>query len=116
MKKMLFALGCLLALSSAPVRAQDGPAVVVVRVLERPDKVRLTLARGGDKVEVLEFSGEVSAQGAETAAREYQRVLARLYEEGYVLQSTVPGSPGNSVSNAAITASTTLVFVRRPKA
>ncbi|GAC1368983.1 MAG: hypothetical protein NVS3B25_32730 [Hymenobacter sp.] len=84
MKKLLL-LGCLLAGTGSPARAQVGRAdVVVVRFYYGGyGGLNAVIARGPAPRETLKTKG-----GAPEEAQFYQQVIARLYREGYVLKMT----------------------------
>lgn len=89
MKKLLFLGACLVALASQPVMAQTGGADVVVVHFYHNGTPRLyaAVARNGAKAEVQDMKGD----GAEET--EFcQRIIAKLYQEGYTLKSTFGGS------------------------
>jgi hypothetical protein len=93
MKKLLLLSACLLALSSAPVKAQTaGPQVIVVQVyFTALNTGHLTITRGEGQIENIEFKSTHSRQTNE--AETYQRVFNKLYQEGYLLKSTFgPGA------------------------
>ena len=88
--KKLFLLGaCLVALSSTPAVAQtERPAAVVARLYYTGiGTLHVAIARGAGQTEdtIIRSSGNNDHTLAET----YQQVLARLYQEGYTLRSTV---------------------------
>jgi hypothetical protein len=107
MKKLLLLGGGLLALSGHPMRAYaSDPDIVVVRVWDNPGYVRVVITRGEGKSEVMEFENGFSAKNMTSSGAGYFKVYHQLYQEGYVLQSTVSGSGGYS---------STLLFVKAPK-
>ncbi|MGI4872468.1 MAG: hypothetical protein ACRYFX_14980 [Janthinobacterium lividum] len=89
MKKLLFLGACLVALASSPVKAQTGGAEVVVVHFYHNGTPRLyaAIARGDSAPQVVDMKGD----GAEEATF-CQRILAKLYQEGYSLRSTFGGS------------------------
>ena len=85
MKKLLLLGFCLLALGSSPAIAQTGgPGVVVVMVA--PAKAVITREDG--KSEVTSIPYGTSDANLTARAQWYQKLLAKLYQEGYVLKST----------------------------
>ncbi|GAB2779865.1 hypothetical protein GCM10027175_17910 [Hymenobacter latericoloratus] len=102
-------VGCLIVLSRAPALAAE-PAVVVVQVVENSMEADIFIARGESTPEHIEIPVGITDKKAAAAAVGYQRVLARLYAEGYVLQ----GSSGPRTDGAFRT--TTYIFVKAPKA
>lgn len=113
MRKLVFLIGCLLVLATCPAWAQAEPQVIVVRTVETVTKVRLIIARGSGEPEVMEFENGSLDKRAIPAAVGYQRVIATLYAQGYVLQSTVGGSGKGGMDNTATYS--TLIFVKAPK-
>lgn len=110
MRKLFFLAGCLLALSSVPALAQNASSVAVVRVVETNNKVHISIVRGSADPEFMEFEGGLSSKRAPQIAVEYQRVMSRLYAEGYQLQGTI----GEALSGTT-EVSRTLLFVKAPK-
>ena len=85
MKKLLLLGFWLLVLRAAPVIAQTGgPGVIVVIVA--PAKAVITREDG--KSEVVSVPNGRSAANLTAHAQWYQKLLAKLYLEGYVLKST----------------------------
>ncbi|UOR07416.1 hypothetical protein MUN82_10025 [Hymenobacter aerilatus] len=108
MKKLFFMVGCLLVLGSSPVLAQAvAPQVIIVRVEERQGSVFLSIARGSKEPEETEFQGGAGDDRISAAAVHYQKVIAKLYQEGYSMQGMIPGQDRSGVS--------TLIFVKGPK-
>lgn len=89
MKKLFLLVGCLLALSSMPALAQAKSDVVVVRLLEREHSIRMMIARGDAPVESVEIENGGGDNDLSASAEGLQKVLAKLYAEGYVTQSTL---------------------------
>ena len=83
-----------------------GPDIVVVRVWDNSAYVRFVITRGEGKSEVLEFENGYSAKNLTASGVGYFKVYHQLYQEGYVLQSTVSSGGGFS---------STLLFVKAPK-
>jgi hypothetical protein len=103
MKKLFLLVGCLLVLGSSPVFAvvAEDPSVVLVRAWETGLKPTITIVRGGSAPEVTKVKN-----GDFLVA--YQQVIANLYAQGYVLQSSIGTSDGPiGVS--------TLIFVKPAK-
>ena len=110
MKKLLYLLTCLLVLSSFPILAvAAGPTVVVVRTFESQSSIRVCISRGAATPEIVEFPGGDDERKSASSAVGYQLVIAKLYAQGYVLQSTFAGATYGS------TTSNTLVFVKATK-
>ena len=65
--------------------------------------VRVVLAYPGGKIEEQEFKAGYTDKAQNEAAGEYQKLLTKLYQQGYTLKSTF--GPGNSSLN-------TLVFIK----
>jgi hypothetical protein len=85
MKKLLLLGFWLLALRAAPVIAQTGgPGVIVVIVA--PAKAVITREDG--KSEVTSIPYGTSDANLTARAQWYQKLLAQLYQAGYVLKST----------------------------
>jgi hypothetical protein len=108
MKKLFFLVGCLLVLSSTPAVADD--SVVVVRIVESRGAVDLYIARGAAEAEHVEFAAGFGERAVAQTAIRYQRELAKLYAQGYVLQSTLSD---HGRKDADFTQSvSTLIFVK----
>ncbi|MDO7851384.1 hypothetical protein [Hymenobacter convexus] len=104
MKKLFFLGACLVALSGSPVMAQAAePDIVVVRVYDNGGNVEASISRANGKSEMVKFNGGLSDKGITDSGQGYQKLIARLYQEGYRLRSTF------STGQAAFT---TLVFVK----
>jgi hypothetical protein len=99
-KKLVFLGACLVALASSPVAAQASApeVVVVVRILNN-----LVIVRPGGKTEEVDYAGGTNAKSLTDSGITVQRVITKLYQEGYVLKSTYSGS---AVSGA------TLIFLK----
>ncbi|GAB3244812.1 hypothetical protein GCM10027346_42810 [Hymenobacter seoulensis] len=82
---------------------------MVVRVFERSGTVRVVMMRGPDKPEVVEFEGGTDDVAAIQSVRGYYAIFSRLHQQGYVLQSTIPGTSSGA---AAIS---TMIFVKASK-
>jgi hypothetical protein len=101
MKKILLLGLCLLALSSSPVIAQTGgPGVIVVIVV--PAKAVITREDG--KSEVINIPNGMSNKNLTAHAQWYQKLISKLYQEGYVIKSTFSETDYR----------TTLIFVKGP--
>lgn len=108
MKKLLFLGACLVALASQPVMAQTGGAdIVVVRVAEYSSRTHLTVERAGQEPEEVEFDWD-SRIGKKwpRASKGYLDALSKLYQQGYQVQATIPGTSFNNGG----TTYTTLIF------
>ena len=89
MKKLFLLFACLLALLANPVKAAAGdPEIVVIRIYEYASSVDMSITRGPDKTEYLEFKNGSSEKKLAASGQGYHKVLFKLYQEGYVLQST----------------------------
>ena len=85
MKKILLFGFCLLALSSSPVIAQTGgPGVIVVIVA--PNKAVITREDG--KSELMSLPNGTSDKNLTAHSEWYQKLISKLYREGYVIKST----------------------------
>jgi hypothetical protein len=105
MKKLLFLGACLMALASSPVMAQTGGPDVVVMTVKAlgVNKVRVVLAYNGGKTEeqiVKNIVGNDQAQ--DEATSEYQRIIAKLYQQGYSIKSTFSQGYGDRDTSALI--------------
>ena len=110
MKKLLLLCACLLALSVNPVLSHAGdPQMVVVRLHEYDTSVHLAITHGDGQTEFLKFDSGITEKRLMASAEGYHRVLLKLYQEGYVLQSTFSAAPTASGTF------TTLLFVKAPK-
>jgi hypothetical protein len=104
MKKVFLLGACLVALASAPAKAQTGgKEVVVVRVIDDFGRSKIIIARPEGKTEEVDFNGGASASSLKQGAITLQRVISGLSQEGYVLKSTFSGSGSNGA---------TLVFIK----
>ncbi|TGE04776.1 hypothetical protein [Hymenobacter fodinae] len=111
MKKLFYMVGCLLVLSSSPVMAVVGdPAVVVVRVSEHAGGISIAISKGAGPAEMARFDNGDNDKYLTRAADGYQKVIANLYAQGYVLQSTVQGYQDPSIKSYS-----TLIFIKAPK-
>jgi hypothetical protein len=110
MKQLLFLGACLVALNGNPVKAQTTtPDIVVVRLHEYDTSVHLAVTHGDGKTEHLKFDSGVTEKRLMASAEGYHRVLLKLYQDGYALQSTFSAAPTSAGTF------TTLVFVKTPK-
>jgi hypothetical protein len=108
MKKLLFLGACLLALASQPVMAQTGGADVVVMTVKAlgVNRVRVVLAYNGGKTEAQIVKNIATTDEAQDeATSEYQRIIAKLYQQGYSLKSTFSQGYGDRDTS-------TLIFVK----
>lgn len=95
MKKLLILGVCLLALAAHPSTVLAGdPDVVVVRVLDNGGNVRLFISRPDGKSEKVEFNGGFNEKGLSDSGQGYQKVIAKLYQEGYTLKSSFSTNTG----------------------
>jgi hypothetical protein len=91
MKKLLFLGACLVALASQPVKAQTTrPNVVVVQVYYTGMSgiQHIAITRGEGQTEDIEIKGTFPNGSDHKAAEAYQRVVEKLFSEGYTLKST----------------------------
>ena len=110
MKKLFLLCVCLLALGVNSVRAQAAePDIVVVRVCEYVGTVELAITRAPGKTEYQEFKNGTNQKSLVASSEGYYKALFKLYQEGYILQSTFTSAASASISN------TTLLFVKAPK-
>jgi len=100
MKKILILIACLLALGASPVSAQTGgPGVIVVSTAFN----KAVITREDGKSEVLTFQSGGSLEKALTASSQwYQKMISKLYQEGYAIKSSFSEGGGRA----------TLVFVK----
>jgi hypothetical protein len=104
MKKLFFLGACLMALASQPAMAQTGGAdVVVVRLADGTSASQLIIVRGPGKNEQIDLLTSTNTKGLISSGEAIQQAIAKLYQEGYSLKSSISGYQG-SVS--------TLVFVK----
>ena len=102
MKKILILCACLLVFSSSPVTAQTGgPSVAVVFITSTPISHKAVITREDGKSEVLEIPSGKSEKNLTITSQTYQKLIAKLYQEGYTIKSTFGGELG-----------TTLIFVK----
>ncbi|WP_044002149.1 hypothetical protein [Hymenobacter swuensis] len=108
MKKLFYAMNCLLMLSSSPSWAVgEDPSVIIVRSLERNGaNSRLIIYRSKDRVEEIEYQSGLNDKGIRSTAAAYQQVVMKLMGEGYVLQT---------MTHSDLEASSTFIFVKAPK-
>jgi hypothetical protein len=106
MKNILLLCACLLALA-APQRAAGAPppTIAVVRIYDNGVTINAVITRGEGKSEKVAFQSGGLDRKLVLAGEGYYQLFQRLYQEGYVLQSTF--SNGNSEL-------TTLLFVKAP--
>jgi opacity protein-like surface antigen len=87
MKKLLLLCACLLALS-APLRAAVAPPeIIIVRIYEG-NSTTIIITRGEGKSEKIEIENGMSDKKLIQASEGYYKVIERLYQEGYTVQST----------------------------
>jgi hypothetical protein len=91
MKKLMFLGACLVALASQPVMAQTGtPEVIVVRISETLGigGIHLVIIRPDGKGESVDVTGVgMTEKKLIESGQAYQRVFAKLYQEGYSLKA-----------------------------
>ena len=99
MKNLLLLFACLLALAS-PLRTQaDPPDIVVVRIQDYGINAKIFITKGeGNTEEVkVDIKGINYEKGTASVNEGYCKVLAKLYQEGYVLQNSSVISTQNGV-------------------
>jgi len=100
MKKLLLVSACLWALVAQPVRAHAAePDVVVVKVLESRLATHIMIVRSWGIPEELNITPSITGNETTVAldmAKEIQKVLAKLYAQGYAITSTFSGERGTS--------------------
>ena len=103
MKNLLLSCALLLALL-LPLRslAAGPPLVAVVRIIDNVGVITAFVARTDAPMERLTFASGISDKHLVESTVGYQKLVQRLYTEGYTLQSTF--------SNSNIY--TTLIFVK----
>lgn len=105
--KKLFLLGICLWVLAAPLRAVAGPpAIIVVRIHDYGRTATAVITRGEGKSEVIEIKPKGNFETQLTQSSEaYYVLFQRLYQEGYVLQSTVstPEDRGGAYSTLLFT-------------
>jgi hypothetical protein len=107
MKKLFFTGACLVALASSPVLAQTGGAeLVVVRVLEDPRSIYVSITTPDGQTEDRKLDSGFGTKGLTASSKAFHQLLNEFYQKGYRLQSTF--STVNSTSDSR----TTLVLVK----
>ena len=100
MKKLLLLGACVGALLTEPVRARASePELIVVKVLESQLATRIVIARSWGIPEEMEITPDIVGNEATVqvkVAQEIQKVLTKLYEQGYTIKSTFSGAQGAS--------------------
>ena len=92
MKKILLLCACLLALGFSPVAAQTGgPGVAVVSIVNINFSLKAVITREDGKSEVLEIPAGTSDKSLIATSQGYQKLISKLYQEGYALKSTFGG-------------------------
>ena len=100
----------LLFLSAQSLRAQAAPPeIIIVRIIEYTGSVDVVITRGPGKSEYLEFNSGPFKKQMITASEKYYDLLSKLYQEGFVLQSTF------TASTDANSTTTTLVLTKMPR-
>ena len=107
MKKLILLGACLVALASQPVNAQtSGPEVAVVRITEGVRRVNVSITHPDGKSEQLDFENGAFGDRLDKSGQGDQKLFAKLYQQGYRLQSTFSAEATTSDVR------TTLVFVK----
>lgn len=92
MKKLLLLGACLLALGSSPVAAQaGGPGVAVVSIVNLGPSYKAVITREDSKSEALEIPNGGSDKRLMATSQGFQKLISKLYQEGYTLKSTFGG-------------------------
>ena len=108
MKTFLLSI-CLLLFSGQSLRAQAAPPeIVIVRIIEYSGTVDVVITRGPGKSEYLEFNSGPFKKQMITASEKYFDFLSKLYQEGYVLQSTFTSTSGSNSSTTTLVLAKTL--------
>ncbi|GAA4368119.1 hypothetical protein GCM10023185_40580 [Hymenobacter saemangeumensis] len=107
MKKLILLGACLLAFTGCPAQTVGvaEPDIVVVRIDDGIGNTNtdITITRGENKTEYLTFKPSHGEKGLRVSGQAYYKLIYKLYQEGYVLQSTFTGLTGSSA---------TLLFVK----
>lgn len=100
-----------MALASQPVMAQTGnPNVIMVRVTEElRGEVQLIIERPGQAPEEIKFKFWSNLSKGPSAAAGYSSALKNLYEQGYQIQTVIPGA---SITSPGGFTQSTLIFVK----
>jgi hypothetical protein len=107
MKKLLFLGACLVALASSPVKAQTAePQVIVVRVLEDPRNIYVSITRPDGQTEDRKLESGLGTKGLTASSKAFHQLISSLYQQGYRLQSTF------TTDNATNDNRTTLILVK----
>jgi hypothetical protein len=84
-----------MVLTSQPVMAQIAkPSVVVVKVMESMNTMRIVVARDSGAPQVQEVAGGAGARDMAQSSQQIQKLVTGLYAEGYSLKSTFNGQQG----------------------
>jgi len=117
MKKIFFLLGCLVVLGSSSGQARAvntaNAQVLVVRLVETGFNNYVLIANGREKPEQIYVEAAKRQSADEAAVAGYQRVIARLYQQGDVLQPTLSALQEPGLPDAY--RSSTLIFVKVSK-
>ena len=109
MKTLLLSI-CLLLFSGQSLRAQAAPPeIIIARIIEYSSTVDVVITRGPGKSEYLEFNSGAFKKQLINASEKYYDFLNKLYQEGYVLQSTFTSLHDSNSST------TTLVLAKTPQ-
>jgi len=89
-----------------PLRAAVAPPadIVVVRIFDSGTSVNAVIIRGEGKSEKVVFNSSITDKRLTESSEGYYKLFQRLYQEGYVLQSTFSND----------TSLITLLFVKAP--
>jgi hypothetical protein len=71
-----------------------GSDVVVVKVMESMNTMRIVIAQGSGTPQVQELDGGAGAKSMVSSSQEIQKIVAGLYAQGYSLKSTFGGNQG----------------------
>jgi len=112
MKNLLLSYALLLALA-LPFRslAAGPPDIIVVRIAEYGGKAVGIITRGEGKNEKVEFEMGGTDKRLIQSSEAYYKLMQRLYQEGYALQSTFSTAAPNIGGGGGYV---TLLFVKQP--
>ncbi|MGI4738792.1 MAG: hypothetical protein ACRYG7_26780 [Janthinobacterium lividum] len=90
MKNILLLCACLLALV-APLRAAVAPPadIVVVRIYDSGASINAVITRDEGKSEKVTFNSGATDKRLTESSLGYYKLISKLYQEGYKLQSTI---------------------------
>lgn len=92
MKKIFLLCACLLAFVIPPLAAQtSGPGVAVVSFTRMNASYKAVISREDGRSELLEIPLGASDKKCTETSQGYQKLISKLYHEGYALKSTFGG-------------------------